>query len=91
MNEKITSIKVNPETWRKAKLLAVKRGVTLKSIVEDLLMGEIKADEVLGEVPELKVSSLMKALEQRRGAGQMPFVIISKKRAVDIVREHRSR
>ncbi|MEM1976264.1 MAG: hypothetical protein QXN23_07300 [Candidatus Caldarchaeum sp.] len=91
MAEKTTSIKIDQETWLKAKLLAVKRGVTLKSVIEDLLLGEIKADEFLGEKAKLTAKGLIEVLEERREAGQPPFIIISKRRAVEIVREHRGR
>lgn len=90
MSGKTTSIKIDPETWRRAKLLAVKRGATLKSVIEEMLVSEILADEFVGEAA-VEVSGYMNVLEERRKSGQMPFVIKSRRRAVDLVKEHRGR
>ncbi len=88
MAEKVTSIKIDAELWKQAKLLAVKRGVTLKSIVEGLLSDEVERGEVRTE--ELRVSKeLLSALDKRRKAGEMPFTISSKRSAVELVREGR--
>jgi len=89
MVDKVTSIKIDSELWRRAKLLAVKRGVTLRSILEDLLLGEVRADEFLGDVVGVRSSGLMEVLEGRRRSGLVPFTITSSRRAVDIVREQR--
>jgi hypothetical protein len=88
MTEKITSLKIDPELWKEVKLLAVKRGVTLKSLVEELLTLEVEGEEFLeGEIRASK--ELLTALEERRKEGRAPFVIKSKKSAVELVREGR--
>jgi hypothetical protein len=88
MNEKVTSLKIDPELWKKAKLLAVKRGVTLKSLVEELLTLEVEGEELLeGETGAS--AELLKALEERRREGSTPFAIKSKKSAVELLREGR--
>jgi len=46
MAEKITSIRIEEELWKKAKILAVKRGIVLKNLVEELLSSEVEADEL---------------------------------------------
>ena len=90
MADKVTSLKIDSDTWRKAKLLAVKRGVTLKSMIEGLLQAEIKADEVCEGLDRLSFSTeLFKILEERRKSGRVPLLIGSKRSAVEIVREHR--
>jgi hypothetical protein len=69
--EKVTSIKVDSELWRAAKLLAVRRGVTLKSMIESLLMAEVEAD--LSGRDELQVSEEhLKGLLERRKRGSHP-------------------
>jgi len=51
MTEKITLLKLDPELWRKVKLLAIKRGVTLKSLIEELLALEVEGEEFFeGEI-----------------------------------------
>jgi len=86
MPEKVTSIKVDSELWRAAKLLAVRRGVTLKAMIESLLIAEIEAD--LSDEDELHVSEKeLKELLERRKRGEPPFMILSEKSAVEIVRE----
>ena len=88
MTEKITSLRINSELWKKVKLLAVERGVTLKSLIEELLSSEVEAEGILRE--KFKVSEkLFKALEENRKRGQIPFIISSRKSAVELVREGR--
>lgn len=88
MSEKITSIKINSELWKKVKLLAIERGISLKSLLEELLINEIEAEELAKE--EFKTSeSLLKALEERRKEGQIPFTISIQKSAIELVREER--
>ena len=88
MAEKVTSMKIDPELWKQAKLLAVKRGVTLRSIVEELLSDEVEGGEIRME--GLRVSKeLLSALDERRKAGEIPFTISSKRSAVELVREGR--
>jgi len=86
MPEKVTSIKVDSELWRAAKLLAVRRGVTLKAMIESLLMAEVESD--LSDGDELHVSEKeLKELLERRKRGEPPFMILSEKSAVELVRE----
>jgi|GEM_PF-3296641 predicted transcriptional regulator len=88
MTEKITSLKLDPELWRKVKLLAIKRGVTLKSLIEELLALEVEGEEFFeGEIRTSK--ELLTALEERRKKGRVPFVIKSKKSAIELIREGR--
>ena len=85
--DKVTSIRIDQELWRKAKIMAVKRGVTLRSIIEELLAEEVEAEELAGE--EIAVSGEIKALEEERKKGRIPFKVISEKSAVELVREGR--
>ncbi|MEM1548393.1 MAG: hypothetical protein QXN75_03455 [Thermoproteota archaeon] len=88
MNEKITSLKINPELWKKVKMLAVKRGVTLKSLIEELLVLEVEGEEL--SLVEAGVSTqLLEALEERSKKGMLPFTIESRKSAVELVKEGR--
>ncbi|MGB9717193.1 MAG: hypothetical protein ACPL4E_01965 [Thermoproteota archaeon] len=88
MGEKITSLKIDPELWKKVKLLAVKRGITLKSLIEELLTLEVEGEEfLLGEANAS--TELLETLEERRKKGLMPFTIKSKKSAVELIREGR--
>jgi len=86
--DKITSIRVNEEIWRKAKILAARRGITLRSLIEGLLKMEIEAEELLKE--ESKISEEhIKVLEERRRRGEVPFIILSERTAVELVKEGR--
>ena len=87
VGEKVTSIKVDPGLWKKVKMLAVERGVTLKALVQELLESEVEAASLLGE--ELEVTKGLEALLERRKRGEVPFVIDSDKTAVELVREVR--
>ncbi|MGC9086990.1 MAG: hypothetical protein ACP5IT_12435 [Thermoproteota archaeon] len=86
--DEATSIRIDADLWRKAKILAAKRGVTLRSIIEELLAMEIEAEELLGEKVTVDESAVEALLKERK-KGKMPFVIVSKKTAVELVREGR--
>lgn len=88
MTEKVTSLRIDAELWRKVKLLAVKRGVTLKSLMEKLISMELKAEELLEGEAEVS-TEVLEALKERRRRGLLPFVISSEKSAVELVREGR--
>jgi len=89
MTEKITSIRIDEELWKKAKILAIERGIVLKNLVEQLLTNEIVGHELVKD-PEFS-EELFQKLEEAVSAGEMPFVISSKKTAVELVREGRGR
>jgi len=91
MTAKVTSLKIDPELWKKAKMLALKRGATLKSLIEELLSNEVKADEFLGEGKSGASEELLEALKKRREGGLLPFIISSRKSAVELVKEGRGR
>jgi hypothetical protein len=86
--DKRVNLRINEELWRKAKILATIRGITLKSMIEELLKREIEAEEILKDetsILEEDINLLMK----RRIEGKHPFTIISSKSAVELVREGR--
>ena len=87
MAEKITSIRIDNELWKKAKILAIKRGIVLKNLIEELLSNEVRAEELMKNV---RVSEeLMQKLQDRADKGEIPFTISSNKTAVELVREGR--
>lgn len=74
----MASIKVDPELWRRAKLLAVCRGIRLKVMIESLLRAEVEADLSGGDVLQVSGEHL-KILMERRMEGKTPLVILSDK------------
>ncbi|MCS7366541.1 MAG: DUF6364 family protein [archaeon YNP-WB-062] len=61
--DKRVSLRINEELWRKAKILAAIRGVTLKSMIEELLKREIEAERILKDetsISEEDINLLMK-------------------------------
>lgn len=87
MQEKITSIRIDEELWKKAKILAIKRGMVLKKLVEEILSSEVEADEW---TKGLKFSQeFMNELKDARGKGNVPFRISSRKSSVELVKEGR--
>lgn len=62
---------------KKIKLLAIKRGITLKSLIEKLILNEI---EEISEKEKINFpESLLKALENKRKEGLIPFLLFLKK------------
>ena len=47
--EIITSLRVNPELWKMAKIEAIKRGITLGELVDKSLKKELKFGKTGGE------------------------------------------
>ncbi|MGB9758479.1 MAG: hypothetical protein ACP5KW_06475 [Thermoproteota archaeon] len=86
--DEVTSVRINAELWRKVKILAAKRGVTLRSIIEELLAMEVEAEELLSEKATVD-ESIVEALLKERKKGKIPLVIVSKKTTVELVREGR--
>lgn len=89
MTKKITSIRIDEELWRKAKILAIGRGVVLKDLVEELLTNEVIGNELVKN-PRFS-EELFQRLEEVASAGETPFIISSKKTAIKLVREGRGR
>lgn len=87
MTEKITSIRIDSDLWKKAKIVAIKRGIVLKDLVEELLSNEVRAEEFM---QNLRVSEeLMQMLQDRVTEGEIPFTISTNRTAVELVGEGR--
>lgn len=84
MTEKITSIRIDNDLWKKAKILAIKRGVVLKDLVEELLSNEVRGEEFMQSLPVS--AELMQSLQDRVDKGEVPFIISTNRTAVELVR-----
>ncbi len=89
MTEKITSIRIDNDLWKKAKILAIKRGIVLKDLVEELLSNEVRGEEFMQSLPVS--AELMQSLQDRVDKGEVPFIISTNRTAVELVREGRGR
>lgn len=89
MTEKITSIRIDNDLWKKAKILAIKRGIVLKNLVEELLSNEVRGEEFMQSLPVS--AELMQSLQDRVDKGEVPFIISTNRTAVELVREGRGR
>ncbi len=89
MSEKITSIRIDKELWKKAKIIAIKRGIVLKNLVEELLSNEVRGEEFMQDIHVLE--ELMQKMQERADRGEIPFTIHSNKTAVELIREGRGR
>jgi predicted DNA-binding ribbon-helix-helix protein len=89
MTEKITSIRIDNELWKKAKILAIKRGIVLKNLVEELLSNEVRGEDYMKSTHVSE--ELMQKLWDRADKGEIPFTITTNKTAVELVREGRGR
>jgi len=45
MAEMVTSIRVDEDLWKEAKIYAIKNGMTMKDLIETLLKKELKKKE----------------------------------------------
>ena len=89
MGEKVTSIRIDEELWKKAKLLAVIKGKTLKSILESAIITFIEGEEIARKFNLQANEEMLKKLNKLRSEGKLPFRIVSEKSAVELVKEGR--
>jgi len=89
MVEKVTSIKIDEELWRRAKLHAVREGIKMKDLIRELISAVVRGDGLAREidVDEELVRELLSAREE----GEQPLTLISDESAVELVREGRDR
>ena len=86
-DDKITSVRIRKDIWKKAKIIAIEEGETLKSLIEGLLLSVIEGSELASGM-ELEIQEdALKVFRERRKRGLLPFKIISEKTAVELVRE----
>ncbi len=89
MKDKVTSIRVREDLWREAKILAIKEGITLKVLIEELLESMVQGAK-LAEKFQLDIQEdALNVLRSKRRKGEIPFSIIHGKTAVELVREGR--
>ncbi|MGQ4892177.1 MAG: hypothetical protein ACP6IP_06775 [Candidatus Njordarchaeia archaeon] len=89
MGEKVTSVRINEDLWKRAKLLAVIKGKTLKSILESAIVTLVEGEEI-ARLFNLQVNNrVLNELKKLRKEGKLPFEIVSEKTAVELVKEGR--
>lgn len=89
MKDKVTSIRIREDLWKAAKILAVEEGVTLRALIEELLESVVQGAR-LAKKFELGVQEdILKVFKSKREKGEIPFIIVHEKTAVELVREGR--
>jgi len=89
MKDKVTSIRIREDLWKAAKILAVEEGVTLRALIEELLESVVQGAR-LAKRFELGVQEdILKVFKSKREEGEIPFIIVHEKTAVELVREGR--
>jgi predicted transcriptional regulator len=84
---KVTSIKVDEDLWKRLKILAVKLDMPLGTLLNRSLEALVEGS---GEPFVLKAQRRnVEALKELRSRGKIPLKIVSKKSAVELVREGR--
>ena len=91
LGNKITSIRVDEETWKKAKIAAIEEEITLSELVKEALDIVIGWREIIdGANLDIDQETLKKMLESS-ARGEKPLIIETEKTAEEIVREGRDR
>ena len=91
MKAKTTSIRVDPELWKRAKIAAIKEGVTLSDLVREAISIVVDWRQFVDELQLDVDKDLLEKMLERRREGDLPFIIVSEKTAVELVREGRDR
>ena len=91
MKEKVTSIRVDEDLWKKAKILAIKEGFSLEALIEELLRSAVEGAKLVEKIGRISSAdkNILEMLRARRVKGKNPFEIIHEKTAVELVREGR--
>jgi len=82
---------VDPELWKRAKIAAIKEGVTLSDLVREAISIVVDWRQFVDELQLDVDKDLLEKMLERRREGDLPFIIVSEKTAVELVREGRDR
>ena len=89
MKDKVTSIRIKENLWRNAKILAIEEGVTLKALIEELLESVVEGARLAKKFQLGVQEDVLEVFRSKRKRGEMPFIILHEKTAVELVREGR--
>ena len=83
---KTTSIRISEKLWREAKILAVKEGITLSALLEELLSAAVEGAKIAeSKCRRPAYDKALEALGAKRARGEDPFRIVHEKTAVELV------
>ena len=89
VGEKVTSIRIKEDIWKAAKVYSIEEDIPLKSLIEEALIMFIEGKKMVRNLEVNIREDIIRKLEMARKKGKLPFRIVSKKTAVEIVREGR--
>ncbi len=91
MGGKVTSIRVDPELWKRAKIAAIEEGVTLSDLIQEAISIVVDWRQLVDELQLNVDQNLLEKMIKAKSRGRSPFIIVSDKTAVELVREGRDR
>jgi len=91
LGNKVTSIRVDPELWKRAKIVAIEEGVTLSDLIQEAISIVVDWRWLVDELQLNVDMNLLEKMIEAKSRGRKPFVIVSDKTAVELVREGRDR
>ena len=89
--QKVTSIRIDSELWKRVKIVANEEGITLSKLIEEALNAVIGWKFLFSDLSLDIDEEILKKMIEMRQHGELPFVITSEKTAVKIVKEGRDR
>jgi len=89
--QKVTSIRIDLELWKRAKIVAIEEGITLSKLIEEALNAVIGWKFLFNDLSLDIDEEVLKKMIEMRQRGELPFAITSEKTAVEIVKEGRDR
>jgi len=91
MGRKVTSVRVDPELWKRAKIAAIEEGVSLSDLIQEGISIIVDWRKFVDEFQMNVDKDLLDEMIKRRKQGKLPFIIVSEKTAVELVKEGRDR
>ena len=91
MGNKVTSIRVEEDIWKRAKIAAIEEDTQLSKLVEEALEIIIGWREIINDTNLDVDEKMLKKMLKESSKGEKPLRIETKRSAEEIVREGRDR
>ena len=91
MGGKVTSIRIDPELLRRAKIVAIEEGITLSDLIQEAIRIVVDWRWLVDELQLNVDRDLLEKMIVIRSRGVEPFIIVSNKTSEEIVKEGRER
>ena len=87
--DKVTSLRIDGDLLKRAKILSIEEGITFRKLVEELLVAAVGGSELVEKTREKSQDEIVSEMLKLKKMGKEPLIIVHEKSAVELVREGR--